>query len=192
MRDKPATPHGQVETNNNESFLQRFSRLKTEARQSERATDAVAEQTTVVPVNEIEPIEEVEPPGDDDMPPLETLTVDSDYSGFFSPKVSDTLRKAALRKLFHSAQFNVIDELDDYAEDFTTFQSLGDIVTADMKHQLEVQAKRAAETLKQQLLDEPGPADKEPVAQASDDLGEDPTDNEDASDITNDEESKQG
>ena len=90
---------------------------------------------------------------DVDMPPLESLSADSDFTGFLSPKVSETLRRAALRKLFHGSTFNVIDELDDYAEDFTTFEVLGDIVTADMRHQLELEAKKQAEAAKRALLD---------------------------------------
>ena len=38
---------------------------------------------------------------DADMPPLESLSADSDFTGFLSPKVSESLRRAALRKLFH-------------------------------------------------------------------------------------------
>ncbi len=86
---------------------------------------------------------------DADMPPVDSLGADSDYTGFLSPKISEPLRRAALRKLFHSAEFNVIDELDDYAEDFTTFTALGDLVTADMRHPLEVEAKKQAEALQQ-------------------------------------------
>lgn len=188
MRDKPAHPVDQADVHDDESFLQRFSRLKTEARRSEPDTEptAAAQEPDDVPV--VEP----EPPGDDDMPPIDTLTVDSDYSGFFSPKVSDTLRKAALRKLFHSAQFNVIDELDDYAEDFTTFQSLGDIVTADMKHQLEMQAKRAADALKHELIDDTEPT-QDAQAVAASDTPEAPATNRETTEDTNaDHEKAQG
>ena len=80
---------------------------------------------------------------DEDMPPLDTLDEDSDYSGFLSPGVSETLRRRALRKLFSSAVFNIPDGLDDYDDDFTSFAALGDIVTSDMKHQAEVEAERA-------------------------------------------------
>ncbi|MEW8027651.1 MAG: DUF3306 domain-containing protein [Candidatus Thiodiazotropha sp.] len=85
-------------------------------------------------------------PGDEDMPPLESLDENSDYSGFLSPRVSDQVRQLALRKLFHSAAFNVCDGLDDYAEDFTSFAKLGDVMTADLRHRLEQQAlKQQAE-----------------------------------------------
>ena len=80
---------------------------------------------------------------DEDMPPLESLDEASDYSGFLSPGVSEGLRRRALRKLFTSAVFNVPDGLDDYDDDFTSFQALGDIVTSDMKHRAEMEMERA-------------------------------------------------
>jgi hypothetical protein len=79
---------------------------------------------------------------DEDMPPLESLDADSDYSGFLSRGVSEALRRKALSKLFRGAHFNVTDGLDDYAEDFTKFAPLGDIVTADMRYRMEQAAKR--------------------------------------------------
>lgn len=87
---------------------------------------------------------------DEDMPPIESLTADSDYTGFMSPKVSETLRRLALRKLFHGAEFNICDGLDDYDGDYTSFAKLGDIVTADMKHQIEMQARKKARLLEEQ------------------------------------------
>jgi hypothetical protein len=80
---------------------------------------------------------------DADMPALEALGEDDDYSGFLSPGVSESLRLKALRKLFISAKFNVTDGLDDYAGDFTQFEPLGDIVTSDMRHRIEMEAERA-------------------------------------------------
>ena len=41
--------------------------------------------------------------------------------------VSDELRRSALRKLFGLPRFNFCDGLDDYAEDFTRFEPLGDL-----------------------------------------------------------------
>lgn len=84
-------------------------------------------------------------PTDADMPPIESLTESSDYSGFMSPKVSEHLRRQALRKLFLSSSFNVCDGLDDYDEDFTQFAKLGDIVTADMKHRMNVLLQKEME-----------------------------------------------
>ena len=73
---------------------------------------------------------------DADMPPLDSLDGDSDFSLFMSPGVSEQLRTQALRKLFHLPAFNVTDGLNDYDEDYTQFAGLGDIVTHEMKRML--------------------------------------------------------
>lgn len=97
---------------------------------------------------------------DADMPPLESITEDSDVSGFLSPQVSEELRRLALRRLFKMSKFNVVDGLDDYDDDFTTFAALGDIVTTDMRFERERQAEEAA-------LDEvAGPEREAPLEEA--------------------------
>ena len=102
---------------------------------------------------------------DEDMPPLDSLDENSDYSGFLSSGVSEALRRRALRKLFSSAVFNIPDGLDDYDDDFTSFAALGDIVTSDMKHQAEMEAERAKQA---QARAEP-PADGEGESRAAQD-----------------------
>jgi hypothetical protein len=84
---------------------------------------------------------------DEDMPPVESLDERSDLSMFFSSKVSEELRRRALRKVFMSAAFNRVDGLDDYAEDFTQFEALGDVMTSDLKHRLEMARERMARAL---------------------------------------------
>ncbi len=74
---------------------------------------------------------------DQDMPALEELGEDSDYQQFLSEDVSDSLRTQALRKLFRLAKYNVTDGLDDYTEDYHRFESLGEIITADIRYQLQ-------------------------------------------------------
>lgn len=81
---------------------------------------------------------------DADMPPLASLDGRSDYSGFLSRGVSTALRRKALGQLFHSPHLNVTDGLDDFAEDYTAFESMGDLITADLRHQAEVAARRLA------------------------------------------------
>ncbi len=116
-----------------EAFGSRWSRRKLEAqkKQPDLSIEPQADTSGDLPVLT-----------DADMPPIESLTEDSDYSGFLSPEVSDELRKQALRKLFLAPGFNVCDGLDDYDEDFTSFAKLGDIITADMRHQMEVEARK--------------------------------------------------
>jgi hypothetical protein len=81
------------------------------------------------------------------MPPLEGIDESTDMSGFLSPKVSEGVKRMALRKFFHSPIFNIVDGLDDYDDDFTTFEALGDIITSDMRGIAEQKAERAKEAL---------------------------------------------
>jgi hypothetical protein len=82
-----------------ESFLQRWSRLKAEKRREEAApppAPPVAESEPKPPVaaeEEKKPLE---------LPPVETLTADSDYSVFMKAEVPEETRLAALRKLWTS------------------------------------------------------------------------------------------
>ena len=71
------------------------------------------------------------------LPDVESLTADSDMAAFFTEQVSDALRKTALRKIFRLGKFNICDGLDDYAEDYTNFEPLGNIITADLRLRLE-------------------------------------------------------
>ena len=119
------------------SFYARWSRRKLESKtDSDVVDDSVSTERGV----DEEPA--VPALTDADMPALETLHDDSDYSGFLSPEVSDKLREAALRKLFHGKAFNIVDGLDDYDDNFLTGLPLGDIVTADMRHQAEIKLEK--------------------------------------------------
>jgi hypothetical protein len=53
------------------------------------------------------------------LPPVESLTIESDFSQFLAPKVDETIKRAALRKLFSDPHFNVMDGLDTYVGDYT-------------------------------------------------------------------------
>lgn len=147
----------------NEPFFRRFHRLKVEARQQQEAASE-SQAITGVPAAKAE-ADVPAPLTDADMPPLESLSFDSDFTGFLSEEVSDSLRRMALRKLFHSAEFNIVDGLDEYAEDYTNFTALGDIITSDMRHQMEEAAKREAEKLKASVLEETSEPEPEPEAE---------------------------
>lgn len=82
---------------------------------------------------------------DADMPPLDSLDENSDFTGFMSSGVSAELRKLALRKMFKASVFNERDGLDDYDDDYTSFVPRGNLVTSDMKHMAGVEARRALE-----------------------------------------------
>ena len=137
-----------------ESVLTRWSRRKQEATLPTAVVEEVVSQdsgVTPAATAQAEAVPESEPVlTDADMPDIETLTEDSDFSGFMSAGVSDELRNLALRKLFQAPVFNIRDGLDEYDGDYTYFEKLGDIVTCDMKHQIEMQEQKLREALEQE------------------------------------------
>lgn len=153
MSSEDKTPPASPES---EPFLARWARRKEAVRQSEHEDGQVSEEALAGDDAPLVESDDASPAADEpervltdaDMPDIESLTPDSDVSGFFSPGVSEALRKKALRKLFHTSRFNVKDGLDDYDDDYTLLQPLGDTVPWDMKRQqerLEERRRRAAE-----------------------------------------------
>ena len=130
-----------------ESGLSRWSRRKLESQQPEPSETALLEagQDPDVQLPLEAETESTPVLTDADMPAIETLDEDSDFSVFMSAGVSDKLRNLALRKLFKAPVFNLRDGLDEYDEDYTYFEKLGDIVTCDMKHQVEMQEQKRRE-----------------------------------------------
>ena len=55
----------------------------------------------------------------DPLPPVESLTIDSDFSAFLQPEVDETLKRQALKQLFRDPRFNVMDGLDVYIDDYS-------------------------------------------------------------------------
>lgn len=100
-----------------ESFLSRWARLKQEAAaEPVSAADAASQP---VPV---------------ELPPIDSLGFDSDFTGFLRAKVDEKLRQAALKKLFHSPQFNVMDGLDVYIDDYNTFEPIPSEMLRELNH----------------------------------------------------------
>jgi hypothetical protein len=127
-----------------EPFLERWSRKKAQARAGIDEEPAATQETQPEPRGETR---EAEPATAVELPDLDSLDQDSDYSAFMAQGVDESLRREALRKLFRSPKFNVGDGLTDYCGDFTQFEKLGDIVTADMRFHLERAAKAAEKLL---------------------------------------------
>jgi len=126
-----------------EPFLERWSRRKAQARSgNEDESPRPAAEPAPEP-------QERQAEGQDPLPlpDLASLGADSDYSAFMAPGVDEATRRQALRKLFSSPQFNIRDGLDDYCDDFTQWKKLGDIVTADMRFQMERAARLAEQAL---------------------------------------------
>jgi hypothetical protein len=99
--------------------LGRWSRLKREA-----AEPAVSENpaspagSTPAPLTaDSAPAPAATPPAA--TPPLDSLTIDSDFTAFMRPGVDAATRTAAVKTLFRDPQFNVMDGLDVYIDDYS-------------------------------------------------------------------------
>lgn len=133
-----------------EPFFKRWARRKAEARApGEAAPPPVATKPEVPAEQEAaaasEPVE---------LPPLESLGEDSDYSAFLAPGVDPALRRQALRQLFRAPKYQVIDSLDPFRADFSNYTGLGDIVTADMRYHAERLLKKELEAADQDAPEE--------------------------------------
>lgn len=105
-----------------EDFLSRWSRRKTEARDPAReepkpAGPAAAATTPAVPA--------AGPPAAP-LPPVESLTPQSDFAPFMAPEVDGDLRRKALKTLFSDPHFNVMDMMDVYVDDYSKPDPLPD------------------------------------------------------------------
>ncbi|MCA1941624.1 MAG: DUF3306 domain-containing protein [Caenispirillum bisanense] len=115
-------------------FLSRWSRLKQEAR--EREQEPEAPQPEPEPEPEQEPETAAEPDGADadqaeaaeplDLPDIDSLTRDSDYSVFMRAGVPADLRRQALRKLWRSDPVLAnLDGLNDYDQNYAAPSIVG-------------------------------------------------------------------
>ena len=160
-KDAPDTGAPEVDTLEQEKFLTRWSRRKAAANagvELPEPTDEVVDDGETPPRdsasgNEVDPqgpdkqsesTDREQPAAPRELPPIESLGEDSDYSAFMAADVPADLQRQALRKMFQSPKFNVRDGLDDYDLDFSSPEKLGDIVTAEMRHRLRVEMERLA------------------------------------------------
>ena len=100
-----------------EPFLSRWSRLKQE-KPAEKDDNPVAAQADAAPP---------------ELPPVESLTPDSDFRSFMHPKVADALRRVALKKLFSDPHFNVADPYEAYSGDWTVGEPIPEEMLARLK-----------------------------------------------------------
>lgn len=129
-----------------ESFFQRWSRRKVE--ETPPAPEEVARTAPA--------IEPDKPP-----PTLEDvaqLTPDSDFKPFVARGVDENVRRSAMKKLFSDPQFNVMDGLDIYIDDYSKFEPLTPAMLAMMNHaQALLNPAGQLEKSFMQLLDPPEP-----------------------------------
>lgn len=131
-----------------EPFLSRWSRLK-----QEKPADTEKKDETAAPA----------------LPPVESLTPESDFSSFMHPKVKDALRRVALKKLFSDPHFNVADPYEAYSGDWTGGEPIPPEMLATLKQARSVlfreedeEKKRLAEQQKLAQNEETKPEPDEP------------------------------
>ena len=112
-----------------EPFLDRWSRLK-----QEKPAEQPAEKTALAEAKEAPA-----PP----LQPIEDLRPDSDFTPFMNPKVDGETRRAALKKLFADARYNIPDPFEAYSGDWTVGEPIPMEMLKTLNH------------AKQLLFDEP-------------------------------------
>ena len=66
------------------------------------------------------------------IPPVESLTPQSDFSCFMHLKVEDSLRRVALKKLFADPHFNIPDPYEAYSGDWTVGEPISNELLATL------------------------------------------------------------
>lgn len=107
------------------NFLSRWSRLKKERASAPAVEQAPEARAPAAPLQEVHPEAKAAPvdpaqrvpPAE--LPAIESLTPESDFTGFMKPDVDASLRRRALKTLFQDPRFNVMDGLDTYIADYS-------------------------------------------------------------------------
>jgi hypothetical protein len=123
------------EANADEPFLARWSRVKSRQEQIDdvparaaatKGAGAAAENTSIDGLLQPETAGEGHPQqtlpqtnAPSELPSLESLTPQSDFSPFMAKDVDAQLRNQAMKKLFTDPHYNVMDRLDTYIDDYS-------------------------------------------------------------------------
>ena len=123
-----------VDQEKDEGRLSRWSRLKQAEREGHEAAplavtpetiDGAGQEAALASATAVEGDDEVEEIAAEDLPDIETMEKDSDYTPFMQKGVPEHLKKLALRKLWGSDPiFGFRDGLNDYDEDFSIIETI--------------------------------------------------------------------
>jgi len=99
-----------------------------------------------------------------DLPPVESLDKDSDFTPFFGPNIPDFLKRQAFKALWVSSPFfGFQDGLDDYAENFRIIEKILTAVDSDYK------PSRGYEAAEKEVEDAAEAEDEDDVGDGDDD-----------------------
>jgi len=151
------------------AFLARWSRLKREAR-APKPPAAAAPPPEAAPAQEAPPLET--PPAE--LPPLESLTAESDFSVFMRPGVAQSVRNAALQKLWRSDPvFANLDGLLEYGEDYAAAFKSEAVVDTVYRVLLGMPDPEKPKTAESAAAEAPGAPPQAPALPPSAEPGED-------------------
>ncbi len=101
-----------------DDFLRRWSRRKQDAAAQAKAPAAKPAADGPAPK----------------LPSIDSLTFESDFKDFMHAKVEESVKRAALKKLFADPRFNVIDFMDVYIDDYTNLETIPPDMLARLEH----------------------------------------------------------
>jgi hypothetical protein len=97
-----------------DNFVSRWSQRKIAAR-SGNSLDPKPQEAVVPVETQTQPAADAPPP----LPPVESLTPESDFTAFMKPEVDPGVRREAIKVLMRDPRFNVMDGLDVYIDDYS-------------------------------------------------------------------------
>ncbi|WP_279142190.1 DUF3306 domain-containing protein [Photobacterium phosphoreum] len=140
------TERATTETMTEADELLTLNSLDTTVEEATKTSDN--EQTSIV--------SSVSPNVIDDEPVIEltiddadNVTYESGVASFMQQQVTKSVKKAALRKLFHSEEFNYISDMDDSTEDFSNMEGLAPEIASQMRGWINTVTETATEQLKE-------------------------------------------
>ena len=127
-----------------EDFLRRWSRRKREALRGQSPKPAESEGQAP------------------ELPAIDSLTFESDFKAFMHSKVEESVKRAALKKLFSDPRFNVMDGLDTYIDDYTKAEPISEDLLAKLDH-----ARQTVFGKREEKAEEPDQVAKKPQEPAA-------------------------
>ncbi len=137
------------------NFIQRWSKNKSES-QSE-ATESTLQAEVVDTFSNDTVIEESV---DNECQPLpsmsdvDSLESHSSLAGFLAKGVEKSIKKAAMKKIFLSSDFNVLDGLTDYDQDFSSVGSLPAEVAQNLRKWIKEEEEIEPQSVTEPLMEE--------------------------------------
>jgi hypothetical protein len=116
------------EDKKSEAFLSRWSRLKRDAENAPPVADALVAPLPT-PGGQSEQVEPAP------LPPIESISVESDITPYLQAKVNEGLKRMALKKLFQDSHFHFanMDKLDIYIDDYSIADPLPESMLKELK-----------------------------------------------------------